>query len=219
LIAISVRLYREGLATILAAQPSLRVEGTAATSMEALAAVRVKQPDAAIIDVSLDGAIDLIRTLRTENERLRVLAFAVREEISAILEYAEAGADGFVVANGTIADLIEALERAVAGELLCSPKLAAELLRRATRRAGRPIDVSEDPGLTNREGQVFALLKRGQSNKEIASSLNIAEATVKNHVHHLLEKLQVTTRGQAAATMGRCARATLRSRPPFRRTN
>jgi DNA-binding NarL/FixJ family response regulator len=197
-IAAAVRLYREGLATTLKAHEHLRIEATAATSLEALALVTVVQPDVVIVDVALDDTLNLIRGLRAKSSRSRILAFAVREEITAILDYAEAGADGFVTPNSSMANLIEAIERTAAGELLCSPRIAAQLLRRAAQQKTRA-DEAAGPILTNREFQVFSLLKQGRSNKEIGTTLTIAEATVKNHVHHVLEKLQVATRGQAAA--------------------
>jgi two-component system, NarL family, nitrate/nitrite response regulator NarL len=203
LIAISVRLYREGLATTLNAKPHFRVESTVGTPLEAQAALRELQPDVVIVDVALDDGPGLIRTLRAANATSHIIAFAVREDVSTIIEYAAAGADGFVTANGSVAELMEAIERVAAGELLCSPRIAAQLLRRAAHQTTRSTSLVAGPILTSREEQVFALLKQGQSNKEIASTLNIAEATVKNHVHHVLEKLQVSTRGQAAAAATR----------------
>jgi DNA-binding NarL/FixJ family response regulator len=199
LIAVAVRLYRDGLAAVLQAQSQLRVVGTAATPLDAQAASRNFAPHVVIVDVSMDGALDLMRAVRAESPGSRILAFAVREEIEAILDYAQAGADGFVTANGSIAELVEAIERTAAGELLCSPRMAAQLLRRAAHEASRSGDGAAY-NLTGRELQVFSLLKQGRTNKEIAVGLNIAEATVKNHVHHLLEKLNVSTRGQAIAS-------------------
>lgn len=199
LIAVSVRLYREGLATTLNAQEHLRIEGTVGTPLEAQAAVRRLQPDVVIVDISFEGALNVMRELRVESSKSRILAFAVREDITAILDYAEAGADGFVTANGSVTELVEAIERTAAGELLCSPRIAAQLLRRAAQQTNRAAGHAAGPILTNREQQVFSLVKQGQSNKEIGATLNIAEATVKNHVHHVLQKLQVSTRGRAAA--------------------
>src|SRR5262245_24078941 len=111
LIAAAVRLYREGLAATLKAQGHLHIEGTAATSLEARAAARDLQPEVIVLDVTLENILDLMRSLRAESAGSRILAFAVREEISAILSYAEAGADGFVTANSSVAELIEAIER------------------------------------------------------------------------------------------------------------
>lgn len=219
LIAVAVRLYRDGLAATLNAQEHLRIEGTAATPLEARAAVRDVQPDIVIVDVSLEDVLSLIRTLRTESSKSRILAFAVREDITAILDYAEAGADGFVTANGSVSELVEAIERTAAGELLCSPRLAAQLLRRAAHQASRSAEYVAGHNLTGREVQVFSLLKQGQSNKEIGAALNIAEATVKNHVHHVLEKLQVSTRGQAMASGAPPLKATLERRISPRRAS
>jgi two-component system nitrate/nitrite response regulator NarL len=215
LIAVAVRLYREGLAATLNAQEHLRIEGTVGTRLEALTAVGRLQPDVVIVDISLEDVLNLMRELRAESSKSRILAFAVREDITAILDYAEAGADGFVTVNGSVAELVEAIERTASGELLCSPRIAAQLLRRAAHQ-NRPGHAA-GPFLTSREQQVFSLLKQGQSNKEIGSTLNIAEATVKNHVHHVLEKLQVSTRSRAAAVGTPQLKAGLEQRTSSRR--
>jgi two-component system nitrate/nitrite response regulator NarL len=198
LIAVAVRLYRDGLARALAEQKHLRLAGNVATSVEAQEAVRALQPHVVLIDVGFADVIPLMRTLHAEQPKSRILALAVQEEISSILDYAEAGAHGFVTANGSMTDLIKAIESTAAGELICSPRIAADLLRRATQTTRQPSDPSIRRSFTTREQEVLSLLQKGRSNKEIASALHIAEATVKNHVHHLLEKLQVTTRTQAA---------------------
>jgi two-component system, NarL family, nitrate/nitrite response regulator NarL len=215
-IAVGVRLYRNGLASVLNAQENLRVERAVATFPEARDAVATLQPDVLIVDVSLPDVCATIRAMRSEGALCRILAFAVREDIAAILDYAEAGADGFVTANGSVVELVEAIERTAAGELLCSPRIAAELLRRAARHVDHPGDPTV-PVLTMRQKQVFSLLKQGLSNKEIASALGIAEATVKNHVHQVLEKLQVTSRGQAAASSGALPAPGAAPHPPMRR--
>lgn len=200
LLIVGVRLFREGLEMTLQTLPHLRVLGSVATLLEAQTAILALQPDVVIIDVSLPDACRAMRDVRRDGAGPRILALAVREDIGTILDYAEAGADGFVTANGAVAELVEAIERTAAGELLCSPRIAAQLLRRAAH-AEQASDADCGSLLTIREHQVFSLLKRGLSNKAIADALRIAEATVKNHVHHVLEKLQVTSRAQAAAVM------------------
>ena len=99
-----------------------------------------------------------------------------------------------------MAELVDAVERTSAGELLCSPRIAAQLLRQAAHRSRRSVGARHrlHPHRTPAAG-VIAPEARTLSNKEIANELTIAEATVKNHVHHVLEKLHVTTRGKAAA--------------------
>lgn len=198
LIAVAVRLYREGLAESLGAHACLQVHGAVGCLVDAQAAVRNRRPDVVIVDIGLEDSLSLMRTLRAECSETRILAFAVREDIASILSCAEAGADGFVTANGSLGELVEAVVKTAAGELLCSPRIAAQLLRRAAHREkARGDAVSQF--LTLREQQVFSLLRQGRSNKEIAAALSIAEATVKNHVHHVLEKLHVETRGKAMA--------------------
>jgi len=204
-LAVAVRLYRDGLAATLGAHPQLRIGGSAGTSPEAQAMVIELAPDVVVVDASLDDVHGLMRNLRAGSPKLRILAFAVEEEVSTILEYAAAGADGFVTANGSVVELVEAIERVAAGELLCSPRIAAELLRRAAQRLGQQAQQNVAHLFTGREYQVFHQLKQGRSNKEIATALCIAEATVKNHVHHVLEKLKVTTRRQAAAASLPCS--------------
>ena len=196
LIVIDVRLYREGLATTLGARERLHVAGAVGSRSDALRAVGEVSPDLVIVDVALPEALDLMRDLRAQRPTTRIIAFAVDEDISAVLDCAEAGAAGFVTANASIDELVDAIERTIAGELLCSPRIAAELLRRAADPRGG--NGTAPDGLTNREREVLAFVRQGRSNKEIGAALNIAEATVKNHVHHILEKLQVANRGQAA---------------------
>src|SRR5687767_13231364 len=110
-IAVAVRLYRDGLAAALGAHSHLRVLETAESHLEAQTAARELSPDVVIVDVSLEDALSLIHALRAESSKSRILAFAVREDITTILDYAEAGADGFVTANGSISDLVAAIER------------------------------------------------------------------------------------------------------------
>lgn len=190
----------------------LTVLGTAGTCAEALSAVAQLKPELVIIDVAIPDSLKLMRDLRSQTPTTRIVAFAVEDDISVVLDCAESGAAGFVSASASISELISSLERTIAGELLCSPRLAAELLQRA---AGlhRPREVREVPeGLTRREQEVYEFVREGRSNKEIASELNISEATVKHHVHHLLEKLKVPTRMHAMAHPGAQTATAIRTR-------
>jgi two-component system nitrate/nitrite response regulator NarL len=199
LIVAEVRLYREGLAASLGSRPQLRILGTAATREDARTRVRELQPDVVVIDVSTRDSLEFIRDIRAEPFSTKILAFAVEEVITDILECAESGAAGYVTADASIDDLLSAIERIAREELVCSPRIAAKLFGRFSERGSRwPTDASQMT-LTSRERQVLDFIRLGHSNKEIAQQLNIAEPTVKNHVHHLLEKLEVTTRAQAAA--------------------
>jgi len=146
----------------------------------------------------MPNALDLIRDLHAEVPSTRLVAFAVNEDISTIIGCAKAGATSYVTVDASLDDFVRAIECSTAGELSCSPRIAAELFSWLGKRS-EPNDASDGVKLlTNREQCVLAFITEGLSNKEIASELNISEATVKNHVHHLLEKLHVDSRRRAA---------------------
>jgi DNA-binding NarL/FixJ family response regulator len=114
---------------------------------------------------------------------------------------AEAGVSGLLTANASLTDLVASIHGAGEGELHCSPKLAGALLRRVTALAsGRPLNGAAS-ALTTRELEVVRLIDRGLSNKQIALELEIELSTVKHHVHHILEKLEVARRGEAVARL------------------
>jgi DNA-binding NarL/FixJ family response regulator len=213
LIVVDVRLYREGLAAILP-PAGVAVVGAAGSRAEANATVHGLEPDVVIVDVAMPGAFDLIRELRADVPTAQLIAFGVDDDIAAIIECAEAGAAAYVSANAGVDDLVRTIREAAGGELRCSPRIAAELFRRIGDRSSAGSVTASDPAmLTTRERQVLAVLRQGLSNKEIAARMNISEATVKNHVHRLLEKLQVTSRIKAAACVPRPKRARSRLTP------
>src|SRR5262245_16181270 len=195
LIVVDVRLYREGLAASLAHSGHLLIVGTSAGRAEALAAVHDTGADVVVVDMATRESLALITDLRREAPQTKILAFAVEEVTSDILDCAEAGAAGYVTADASIEDLGVAIERIAREELVCSPRVAAKLFRRISERADQSVfGASPAKTLTSRERQVLGFIQQGRSNKEIAQRLNIAEPTVKNHVHHVLEKLDVTNR-------------------------
>ena len=200
LVVAAVRLYRDGLAAALDSRTPVVVVGVAGTRVEARASVLALCPDVILIDVAVRHALDLIRDLRRDAPHSGIIAFAVDEVSSDIVECAKAGAAGYVTAEASMDDLVDAIQRAVSGELVCSPRIAGELFRRLADSG--PGSLPGQPLLTGRERQVLHLIREGLSNKEIAQTLNIAESTVKNHVHHLLAKLDVPTRTRAAACAG-----------------
>ena len=116
------------------------------------------------------------------------------------LACAEAGLAGFVGTDGTVEELVTAIERAMRGELLCPPRIVARLFDRVAELARDygPADAAE-PVLTRREQQIAQLIREGLSNKEIAAELRIGPATVKRYAHNLLEKFQVQRRSAIAA--------------------
>jgi two-component system, NarL family, nitrate/nitrite response regulator NarL len=198
LIVSEIRLYREGLAELLAQQGSFHVIGTAGRADEAISRACELSPSVVLIDQALPGGLLFSRTLLEMRPEVRVVALGVPDTAESVLCVAEAGIVGYVPRDATVADLVQTIERAVRGELHCSPQLAGAIMRRLAVRSAVGSEAPRNP-LTARESEIVRLIDEGLSNKEIAVRLGIEVATVKNHVHNLLEKLQVHRRAQAAA--------------------
>lgn len=212
-----VRLYREGLAGSLLQRGDIDILGVMCPSENALGHISRSAATALLLDLGAPGALRFAVELDRLGPCIKVVAFAVSEVENELIACAEAGIVGYVARDGSIEDLVKALRSAARGEVTCSPHHAALLVKRlAALRDGR--SVGEKPGgqagaLTSREREIAALVREGMSNKEIARSLRIGSATVKNHVHSILTKLQAKSRGQAAAALHR---AHLEDRPPER---
>jgi DNA-binding NarL/FixJ family response regulator len=154
----------------------------------------------------LDAALlssDVVLALRARADATRVVAFGVADEWEDVLACARAGAVGFVTRDSHISDLLAAVTSAYRGELICSPRMAARMFEHMNALLAGTAPGAENRELTLRELEIAELLQRGLSNKEIAHKLFIEQATVKNHVHNILSKLQVTRRGEAAARLRR----------------
>ncbi len=199
LVACDVRLYREGLAAGLVRQPSIEVVATAASALEAVGGVRGTRPDMVLLDMAMPGSLTAVRAMRESVPGVKVFALGIQEDPDVVVRCAEAGVLGYVPREGSLGDLIAAVERGHRGEVLASPVVSASLMRHVALLAQRQrVPLGAAP-LTPRESEVLALLDEGLSNKEIARRLAISLTTVKNHVHRILEKLQVSRRGAAAA--------------------
>jgi DNA-binding NarL/FixJ family response regulator len=193
------------------------VVGIAGTLASALTCIEESSPDVALLDIAMPDALTLPDAVAAARALVKIVAFSVAETDDEICACAEAGIAGYVSRNGSKEDLVAAVENAIRGELSCSPRVAASLFRRLAVRVRTTRQSDQGTTLTGREYDIVALIDGGLSNKEIARQLKISTATVKNHVHNILEKLQVRRRGAAAAVLREAAsaRASLR-RPPRR---
>jgi two-component system nitrate/nitrite response regulator NarL len=195
-----IRLYREGLAEVLGKQADVRVVGTGAGDRAGVTALLEADPDVALVDMAMIGSAAVVRSLAQAVPRVRILALAVPETDRHVLACAEAGIAGYVPREGTLDDLIATLRGVARGEAVYSPRMVAVVLQRlAAVTTGQPAAVSNR--LTARELEIVDLIDCGLTNREIATRLCIELATVKNHVHNLLEKLQIGSRGEAAAVV------------------
>jgi two-component system nitrate/nitrite response regulator NarL len=209
-VASDIRLYREGLVESLARAGSFGSIGAAGTAVEAVAAVRAEWAEVVLLDLAMTGAIDLAHKLAAD---AKVVVLGVRELEDEVIAYAEAGAVGYVTRDGSLRELIDVVESVARGEMLCSPRIAALLNRRVAAVAGARKGRPPAARLTPRETEIVGLMAEGLSNKQIAHRLAIEFATVKNHVHRILEKLEVERRADAVARVaGEVAPAVLAHR-------
>lgn len=206
LVVSGICLYREGLAEMLGRTGSISVVASASDVSEALDQWDgLDEPaDVILLDTVPPDADLQIRALLAVLPDARVLALTVPNRESEILAVAEAGIAGFVTSDASVAELVAAIESVSRGESLCSPSVVAALMRRLASLARSWADPTEP--LTMREREILELIDEGLSNKQIAQRLRIELPTVKNHVHHILGKLGVQRRTEAAA-LARAARA------------
>lgn len=196
-------LFRRGLVALLACEPSLSVIGQAADATEALRKAAELQPDVILLDNHLPGAtgIQSIAGLKEAAPSARILLLTVSEDSGDLQGALRAGAQGYLLKTIEGEQLSAAIHAAMRGESTISPELTGKLVA-ALRDGGAPAaePAAADPGsqLSPREQEVLREISRGASNKEIARTLSIAETTVKIHVQHILRKLGLSSRVQAA---------------------
>jgi two-component system nitrate/nitrite response regulator NarL len=199
LIVGEIRLYRDGLAEVLGRRSDLEIVGAVAAQIEAFDAVSRLHPDIVVLDMATPASHGMVAQIRNLVADVKVIALGVADVEGEVIGCAEAGVAGYVPREGSLDHLVDAIWSAVRGELRCSPRLAGSLLRRIAALSAQRQDAGLAGSLTSRESEVLSLIDQGCSNKDIARRLGIEVATVKNHVHNLLDKLHVHRRGQAAA--------------------
>ena len=192
-----VRLYSDGLAALLASDPTIAVVGAAAVSEQAHNRILAVRPDVLIVDAPSFHRTDFVRQVVAELPSLLVVVCGVSEHADEVIACAQEGAAGYIHRDATAEELICTVRSVKRGELPCSPHIAALLFRRMASLAKPGATGSQAP--TYRQQQVISLIERGLSNKEIAAALGIELTTVKNHVHHILAKLDVRRRGAVRA--------------------
>jgi two-component system, NarL family, nitrate/nitrite response regulator NarL len=193
-----VRVYRDGLAAGLERFPSIRVLGTAGSWSEAAGHVRGQHPDILLVEAALAVEGRAARLFSQTAPHVRLVAFAAPQDDRTVLSCVEAGVSGYVASHASISELVEAITRAASGELLCTPRVAATLGRRLSDIAAEHEPARNVSRLTTREVEIVHLIAQNMSNQEIAEHLYIEIATVKNHVHNILAKLEIRGRAEVA---------------------
>jgi two-component system response regulator DevR len=188
---------RRGVADLLESEPDLTVVGEAGTAAEALARVPAARPDVAVLDVRLpDGdGVTVCRELRSRMPDLRCLMLTSFADDDALMDAVLAGASGYVLKQIRGTDLVGAVRTVAAGESLLDPRTTVRVLDRMRAAAERKGPVAS---LTEQERTVLALIGDGLTNRQIGERMFLAEKTVKNYVSHILAKLGMQRRTQAA---------------------
>jgi two-component system NarL family response regulator len=192
------RLLREGLVSMLAGQEGLVVVGAAASGARALEQIKDLCPQVALIDIGMpekDG-IEVTQALHRDVPKVKVIILGMPDLSDEIMACIEAGAVGYVLKEASFDYLVETIRSAQRGESFCSPRMAASLFSRVAELAGEQIPQSSVK-LTQREVEIINKIAEGLSNKEIAQRLFIEAQTVKNHIHNILDKLQLHNRLEA----------------------
>lgn len=213
-------LFRRGLMALLSQDARFEVRGEAGDVGEALRCLARQQPDVILLDNHLPGVlgVDAIPALREAAPDSRVLMLTMSENEADLVAALKAGADGYLLKTVEAHHLCEAIVKVVEGESVVSPELTTKLVsalraQPSTRRNLADVTVTATPAptqadaelasLSERELEILRLIALGDSNKHIARQLDIAETTVKIHVQHILRKLHLTSRVQAAVFAAR----------------
>ena len=197
-----IRLYREALARLIGRDKRLHVVGAAADVPAALECLGdlPEPPEAVLLDLPAPAGVEALPRLEAVAPTARVIVLNVADsDEQGVIAWAEAGVSGLLSRDIGLDDVAQAVTTTAEGGTVCSPRLAALLLRRVARTGGERRPAASP--LTSREREIAELLEEGLSNKEIAARLRIELPTVKNHVHSILTKLKASRRGQAAAML------------------
>ncbi len=189
------RLLREGLASMLIEIEDITVVGMASSGNQALDQIKQLLPDVALVDIGMpdkDG-LDVTQALYKDLPNVKVIILGMPDLTDEIMACIEAGAAGYVLKEASFEYLVESIRSVQQGESFCSPRMAASLFSRVAELAGERVSENSIK-LTPREVEIINKIAEGLSNKEIAKQLFIEVQTVKNHVHNILDKLQLQNR-------------------------
>lgn len=180
---------RQGLIALLNIMPGIHIAGEASDGLQAIEMHRKLQPDITLMDLQLPklSGVDTILKIRAESPAARFIVLTTFDGDEDIYRALQAGAKAYLLKGMTVEELLSTIQAVHSGKTRIAPAIAEKLAERMSGQA-----------LTGRELDVLERIVRGRANKEIASDLNISEATVKTHINNLLGKLGVTDRTQAA---------------------
>lgn len=192
-------IVRAGLRMVIELEPEIAVVGEAASGEEFLRRVESTRPDVVLLDVLMEGmgGIEACRLAKAENPRLNVLMLTSHGDEQAVVAAVLAGASGYLLKNVGRADLLRAIRTVAAGGALLDPGVTRAVTGKLVE-LNRKAKADEAGLLSEREREVLQLVAQSLTNKEIAYQLGITEKTARNHISHILEKLNLSRRTEAA---------------------
>ncbi|WP_296754049.1 two-component system response regulator NarL [Thiobacillus sp.] len=199
-------LFRKGVIQLIQAVPEFRFVGEAPSGTEGIALARALQPDMILLDLNMKdmNGVEVLKAIKDDGLDSRVIMLTVSDQAEDLIAALQAGADGYLLKDMEPEDLMQQLGEAARGKITISARLT-QLLVASLREKSRPASLAE-AGLTEQENRILEHLVDGKSNKLIAKDMGIAEGTVKVHVKHLLKKLNLRSRVEAAVWADRCRR-------------
>lgn len=195
LIADDHTVVRKGLRTLLLTEPGLEVVGEAVDGVEADALYRTLLPDVLLLDLQMPrrGGLEVITELKQDFPEVHILVLTSSSDEEAVLTAVQSGALGYLMKDSTPEELVEAIHAVHNGRPFLQPSVAFKFMQALKR----PSTALEEP-LTGREHEILRHVAHGLSNQEIADRLTISERTVRTHISHILDKLDLENRTQAA---------------------
>lgn len=193
-------LFRSGIRSLLQRHAEFSVVGEAADGVEGIKRAQQLQPDVILLDLNMPGmsGVETLQLILQDCPDTAIVMLTVSEDADDLSTALKAGACGYLIKNIDTDYLIRAIQRAAAGETVVAEAMTSKLVAQLQGGNQRTEPVSELDKLTPREKQIIDCLARGESNKNIARTLNLAESTVKIHVQNVLKKLKLSSRVQAA---------------------
>jgi two-component system nitrate/nitrite response regulator NarL len=201
-------LFRKGVIQLIQAAPEFRFVGEAANGQDGIRLAHELKPDMILLDLNMKdmNGVEVLKAVKDAGLDSRVIMLTVSDQAEDLVAALQAGADGYLLKDMEPEDLMAHLTEAARGRIAITPRLT-QLLAASFREMGRPKNPAE-AGLTDQECRILELIADGKSNKLIAKDLSIAEGTVKVHVKHLLKKLNLRSRVEAAVWADRSRRQT-----------
>jgi two-component system nitrate/nitrite response regulator NarL len=190
-------LFRRGIIALLSQEPGFAVVGEAADGFEGIRTVLAQKPDVVLLDLNMPGisGLEALAAILKDAPGTHVVMLTVSEDADDLVRALRNGALGYLLKNIDGEFLVASLRRASEGESVVSPEMTGKLVREVR---GGPGAAPRADALSPREREILQHVAKGASNKEIARALDLAESTVKIHVQHVLRKLELASRLQAA---------------------